>query len=72
MPVTEAGQRKMRDLVLEGMTTRGLEEVPCVEFVLQDDSIVQVLTENHPILDRPASDAKSMKFKTSAEAGRGH
>jgi hypothetical protein len=51
------------------MSTRGLEEVPCVEFVLTDGSVAQVLTDNNPILDRPATSATSMKFKTSAEAG---
>lgn len=62
-------QRTIRDLLIEGMTAQGVSDVPCVEFVLTDGSIANVLTDNHPVLARPASDAASMKFKTSAEAG---
>lgn len=62
-------QRKIRDLLIEGMSSQGIEECPCVEFELQDGAIVQVLTPNNPVLDRPASDVKGMKFKQSADAG---
>ena len=62
-------QRTVRDLLIEGMTTQGISEVPCVEFELQDGGIVQVLTDNNPVLDRPATTVKGMKFKQSADAG---
>lgn len=63
-------QRKIRDLVIEGMNTQGISECPCIEFVMQDGSIVNVLTDQHPVLDRPATDVNSMKFKQQAEGGR--
>ncbi len=62
-------QRRVRDLLIEGMQTQGISEVPCVEFTMQDGTIANVLTDSHPVLNRPASDVRSMKFKTSAEAG---
>lgn len=69
MPVTQDGQRTARDLLIEGMTTQGISEVPCVEFQFNDGAVVNVLTDQHPSLSRPASDVSSMKFKSSAEAG---
>ena len=62
-------QRRIRDLMIEGMNTQGISEAPCVEFVLQDGAIVEVVSDTHPVLDRPASDVSSMKFKQSAEGG---
>lgn len=62
-------QRTARDLLIEGMSTQGVEEVPCVEFQFNDGAVVNVLTDNHPSLNRPATDVTSMKFKSSAEAG---
>lgn len=67
--VTLDGQRTARDLLIEGMTTQGIAEVPCVEFVFTDGSLANVLTDNHPSLSRPATEVSSMKFKSSAEAG---
>ena len=62
-------QRTIRDLVIEGMNTQGISEAPCIEFQLQDGSIVNVLTDTHPVLDRPASEVSGMKFKQQAEGG---
>lgn len=67
--VTLEGQRTARDLLIEGMSTQGLEEVPCVEFTFTDGQVSNVMTDQHPSLRRPASDVASMKFKSSAEAG---
>jgi hypothetical protein len=67
--VTLEGQRTARDLLIEGMSTQGLEEVPCVEFTFNDGAVVDVMTDSNPSLRRPASDVRSMKFKSSAEAG---
>lgn len=69
MAVTQEGQRTARDLLLEGMTEQGISEVPCVEFIFNDGQLANVLTDQHPSLNRPASDVSSMKFKSSAEAG---
>lgn len=69
MPVNAERQRTARDLLIEGMATQGLEEVPCVEFQFTDGAVANVLTDSHPSLNRPATDVSSMKFKSSAEAG---
>lgn len=61
--------RTARDLVIEGMHNQGLSEAPCVEFILEDGSIIEAVSESHPVLDRPATEVRSMKFKTSAEGG---
>lgn len=68
MPTLE-GQRKVRDLMIEGMGRQGIEEAPCVEFHMKDGSIIEVTTENHPILNRNANEVTRMSFKSSAEAG---
>jgi len=62
-------QRKVRDLMIEGMQNQGITEAPCVEFTFKDGSVVAVQTDNHPALNRPAADVHGMKFRPSAEAG---
>ena len=70
MAVNREAQRTARDLLIEGMATQGIEEVPVVEFTFNEGAVVNVVTDNHPALNRPASEVSSMKFKSGAEAGR--
>ena len=62
--------RTARDVMHDGMIRKGLEEAPSVRFELQDGRIVNVETDNHPVLDLPADQVRNMSFHPSAEGAR--
>lgn len=66
---TLANQRTARDLMIDGMNTKDVEEVPTVVFEMKDGAIFNVTGEKHPVLNRPATDVRKMSFMPSAEAG---
>jgi len=66
MPTLEK-QRTARDLLIDGMNTQGITEVPEVHFEMKDGAIYNVRGETHPVLNRPATDVLNMSFHPSAE-----
>lgn len=61
--------RTTRDAIDDGMAAAGIEEAPTVKVEYTDGVIVNITSDNHPALGRPADEIKSLSFIPGAEAG---
>lgn len=68
-PLLDVAQKTIRDEVAKTLQGLGISEAVGFEITLKNGGTHQILSNDNPLLNRPASEVSRISVKQSAQAG---